>query len=107
MTMATTIDAGDPLRDIRDYALKMAERAGCGDPAEWAARAGVPENVVRAFVEGGDLGLSDFVRMCGAVDAFVLPLPESKEDEAVMLLEDERFYAEGVAPSPFDRYRDL
>jgi hypothetical protein len=63
--------------------------------------------VVSRFVDGADISLGEYLRMCGAAGAISLPTPAAKHDEVVMLLEDDGFYAEGTAPSPFAKYREM
>jgi len=92
--------------EIRDYIRKIAEAAGIESNAEWAAKAGVDPDMLERFMDGGDIGLNDFLELSKAVEAFVLPIPSEKKDEAVILLEESGIYAEGVT-DPFAKYRNI
>jgi len=94
------------LDDIRDYIRKIAEAAGIASNAEWAEKAGVDREMLERFMDGGDIGLNDFIELSKAAEAFVLPIPSEKKDEAVILLEDSGIYAEGVT-DPYEKYRNI
>lgn len=91
--------------EIRYYIGRIAEAAGV-QTDEWAARAGIERETLDRFLAGADLELTTFLKLCEAVDAFVLPIPRGKHDETLMLLEAEGLYPDGVS-DPFDKYRGL
>lgn len=94
------------LDEIRDYITKIAQASGISSNAEWAVLAGLDVGKVEAFLSGGDIGLADFVTLSKAAGASVVPMLDSKLDEAVMLLEDEGILAEGVY-DPSAKYRNM
>jgi len=93
--------------EIRDYIRKIAQAAGIESNAAWAEKAGVDAEMLERFMGGGDIGLNDFLELSRAVEAFVVPIPVEKKDEAVILLEESGIYAEGVAEDPYDKYRNM